>query len=54
MISITLCKGKMSYSVTGSLLYSGIFESPISPGYMFVHFPVKEIDTYRVILFRIT
>ena len=35
----------MSYSVTGSLLYSGTFESPISPGYMFVHFPVKEIDT---------
>lgn len=40
-ISITLCKGKMSYSVTGSLLYSGTFESLISPGYMFVHFPVK-------------
>lgn len=51
--SIVLYKGKMSYGVTGSLLYTARFESPISPGYMSVHFLVKETDT-KFNLFRIT
>lgn len=46
--SIVLHKGKVHQSVPGSFLFTTIFESPISPGYMFVHFLDKETDTQKV------
>lgn len=45
---IVLHKGKVPQSVPGSFLFITIVESPVSPGYMFVHFLDKETDTQKV------